>query len=396
MKKQTINKIITKKFNDWLNSITDPIVKEAVRKNTIITGGCITSMFLKEKVNDFDVYFKDIRTTYLVAEYYAKIMSDLHSTDIRPQVCLKYEDNKFVENISGSDLPISKGGWLGLELLKELRESNINNSNDNEEKYKSFLDNILNTYIPSELEDIKYRVRCFIQSKGVVGDPNAQYDDSEEIAEDNVLDEIEENVVATEALNYNVTNPKVDQKTEDVFNKYKPIFISSNAITLSHKIQIVLRFYGDPAVIHSNYDFIHVTNYWTSWDQKIVTNTRALESILAKELLYIGSRYPLASIIRMKKFINRGWTCNAGQIVKMVMQLNDLDLNNPYILEEQLTGVDVAYFHQLLRTIRQKYENALANNSEFDVRSYFLSVVSKMFDGDDINQEKKEIDASFN
>src|SRR3546814_2013322 len=45
---------------------------------------------------------------------------------------------------------------------------------------------------------------------------------------------------------------------------YRPVFVSTNAITLSDKIQIVLRFYGEADAIHENYDFVHCTNYWTS------------------------------------------------------------------------------------------------------------------------------------
>src|SRR3546814_1364029 len=47
---------------------------------------------------------------------------------------------------------------------------------------------------------------------------------------------------------------------------YRPVFMSTNAITLSDKIQIVLRFYGEADAIHENYDFVHCTNYWTSKD----------------------------------------------------------------------------------------------------------------------------------
>lgn len=77
-----------------------------------------------------------------------------------------------------------------------------------------------------------------------------------------------------------------------------------------------------------------------------------MECILAKELFYIGSKYPLASIIRIRKFIKRGWQINAGQIVKMAFQLQSFDLSNPKTLEDQLTGVDLAYFAMLIEAIQ--------------------------------------------
>jgi hypothetical protein len=134
--------------------------------------------------------------------------------------------------------------------------------------------------------------------------------------------------------------------------KFEPIFMSSNAITLSDKIQIVVRFYGEPEQIHANYDFIHCTCYWKSWDEELVTPVKALTSMMSKELIYVGSKYPLCSLIRIRKFIARKWTISAGQMLKMVLQLNELDLTDLHTLQDQLVGVDSAYFAQLLEVLQ--------------------------------------------
>ena len=160
--------------------------------------------------------------------------------------------------------------------------------------------------------------------------------------------------------------------------EYIPVFLSTNAITLTNDIQLVLRFYGEPEEIHKNYDFIHATNYWTSKDNKLVLNTKALECILTKELLYTGSKYPLCSIIRTKKFIRRGWTINAGQYVKMALQLNELDLTDPAVLEEQLTGVDSAYITLFLRWFKGNKQNI----PEKDYVPYLTTVIDRIFDGE--------------
>ncbi len=136
--------------------------------------------------------------------------------------------------------------------------------------------------------------------------------------------------------------------------KYRPVFLSSNAITLSDKVQLVTRFFGDPDKIHKNYDFVHCTNYWTSWDNQLVLRPEAVESLLAKELRYVGSKYPLCSVIRTRKFIQRGWACTAGQYLKMIMQLQELDLKDVAVLEEQLTGVDTAYFVEVIEALKKR------------------------------------------
>src|SRR5690606_31837566 len=101
----------------------------------------------------------------------------------------------------------------------------------------------------------------------------------------------------------------------DSGKSYDVTFMTSNAITLNNGLQIIIRFTGDPETIHSNFDFIHATNYWT-WEAGVVYNVEALASTHEKRLYYFGSKFPVASIFRLKKFIERGWRISAGEMVK--------------------------------------------------------------------------------
>jgi hypothetical protein len=134
----------------------------------------------------------------------------------------------------------------------------------------------------------------------------------------------------------------------------------------------VIRFYGDPATIHENYDFVHCTNYWTSETRRIITNTQALECILGRELKYVGSKYPVASLFRTRKFIKRGWHITAGQMFKIANQVSKLDLNNFTILQDQLTGVDMAYFEELINKLKSK-------NSDTVDSSYLIQLIDEIF-----------------
>lgn len=294
MKTKTIRQALQKKFEDWQKSITDEQLREKVGKGTIITGGAIASMLLREEVSDYDIYFRDKDTAVAVAQYYV--------AQFKPR--LK----------SGIECPI---------------------------------------YVESETD----RVRVVIKSAGIVSEKGTEkpYEYFEgapdERAEGYVSD------VMTDMGNiedqYQETEKKALDTTEEGAKKYRPVFMSTNAITLSNKVQLVLRFYGEPDVIHENYDFVHCTNYWSSWDNKLTLRPAALEALLTKELRYVGSKYPICSIIRLRKFIARQWTVNAGQILKMIMQVNELDLKNPDVLQEQLTGVDSAYFCQLMEKLKE-------------------------------------------
>lgn len=154
-----------------------------------------------------------------------------------------------------------------------------------------------------------------------------------------------------------ISSKALNESEDDEKNpKYDVVYISPNAITLSNKVQLIIRFYGEAEEIHKNYDYVHCTSYWTSWNNELVLNPLALESILCKELKYVGSLYPICSIVRLRKFLARGWTINAGQIMKMCWQISKLNLEDIKVLEDQMVGVDSAYFAQLIVMLKQKDE----------------------------------------
>jgi hypothetical protein len=167
---------------------------------------------------------------------------------------------------------------------------------------------------------------------------------------------------------------------EDKAPKYRVQYVSPNAISLSHNVQIILRFYGTPEEIHSNYDFVHCTNYWLSSDKKLYLNQKALESIITKELQYVGSKYPVASMIRIRKFIQRGWSCNAGVHLKIAFQISRLDMEDVSVLEDQLVGVDVGYFIAFIGAMKAAQEAHKNENKPFVITyTYVCEVIDRIF-----------------
>lgn len=306
MKAKTIRGAMRRKINDWVDSIQDDQVKQLVKNNTIVTGGSIASMLLGEKVNDYDVYFRDRETTLAVAEYYIKQFNANASTS--------FKDASKVVSISLDDTQSDR-------VSIKVQSAGIAFEEDNDQ-YQYF--------------------------EGVA-DPDAAADYVEEVMEQGVPDTI-----------------------EDSKPKYRPVFLSTNAITLSDKVQIVLRFYGEPDELHENYDFVHCMNYWDHGKSELVLKPEALECLLARELRYIGSKYPVCSVIRTRKFIQRGWKINAGQYLKMAMQISELDLHDIRVLQDQLTGVDVAYFQEVIDKLKVK------NNEKVD-STYLMEIINRMF-----------------
>ena len=264
MRRKAIAERLAKVHSEWCESIHDPDVRRLVEENTIITGGCITSMLLGEEVNDYDMYFTNKETTLAVANYYV---------------------NKYKSECSGN-----------IEVLDCANKEIVDT-----ERLNGIFD--------------ESRIYILIPSSGV---------------------------------------SKYEKTSSDVKNKvsYLPKVFTCNAITLDNDVQLIIRFHGDASEIHENFDFIHATCYWESGSGKVTLPPEALECIVNRQLIYRGSKYPLSSIIRTRKFIKREWNITGGEYLKMCFQLSLLDLTDVNVLSDQLAGVDTSYFMAIIEIIR--------------------------------------------
>jgi len=204
--------------------------------------------------------------------------------------------------------------------------------------------------VPIELVDDDGRIKVVVKSAGVVGEEATEYAYFEADPDPTDQDAFLETVFTV-----------AEEAEEEEKPPYRPIFLSTNAITLSDKIQMVIRFYGSPSDVKSTYDFLHVTGYWCSWTNKLSITKGALWALLNKELVVIngGTQYPVAAICRIRKFLNRGFHINAGQILKLCFAVNELDLADFKVLEDQLTGVDWVYFQELLSFIQANKDECM-------------------------------------
>ena len=319
MKAKTIRRVIRAKIDDWLASIEDEELRYDLRNKIIVTGGAIASMLLRERVSDYDVYLRDRESCIRLAEYYVARFKPAQREGIS---CKIYVDKDQPDRVS---VVIKSAGIASEDGSERPYEYFETSSEDENDKGASYVARIMDN--PGDIEDAREETE--------------------------------------EALG----------NREDDGPRYRPVFMSSNAITLSHSLQIVTRFYGEPREIHDNYDFVHCMNYWQSWGdaaESLTLRPEALEALLTRELKYVGSRYPICSLIRVRKFVGRGWTINAGQILKMAMQISELDLSNYNTLRDQLTGVDAAYFCEVLAKLRERDPDKI--NS-----AYLVEIIDRMF-----------------
>lgn len=329
MLEKTMKKVLTRQINKWLATITDDDVREAAAKDLIVTGGCFTSMILNEDVNDIDCYFRTKGTVVKVAEYYANVWNESRG-----------EQRNAIDKIT--KVFVLDGASPSQEILdyygvKDLKDSPA----------------VMVSNCAPE------RVKIIFPSDGIVGRQDEEGDTLDPLSMVEEVDEV-----------------KVDEVEEAEPRDYVPVFMSTNAITLSRGVQIVVRFYGEPDEIHDTYDFEHCKAFYDHGKRVLSIPNGVYEATINKTLIYTGSRYPVCSVFRLRKFIGRGWHINAGQILKMCMQISAIDLLDIDVLEDQLIGVDSLYFMQLIEQFRKKQ----SEDDGFTLTApYLLSVIDKIF-----------------
>lgn len=306
MQRKTVTKIIKKKLEEWLESITDVQLRKDVRENIVVLGGSITSLLQNLPVNDYDIFIKDMDVLLRLAKYYVpKYVLDGR---LRDDYLFKHYTEKYNSE---------------LEARARMKD-----------------------YLQTDKSEMTVRLKNLKPDQIKLNIPSAGY------------------------------SPEREENDE---RKYLPVFLSQNAISLTDDIQIVLRFHGDSSEVVKTFDFIHATNYFT-YEEGLVTNIKALESILTKQLSYQGSLYPLTSIIRIKKFLQRGWSINAGEMLKIMFQVSELDLKDPEVLEEQLIGVDIAYFADLITALRGEDSGSITSES-------INRLIDKVFNESEIEED---------
>jgi hypothetical protein len=280
----------------WLSSKEREEAVAIVENNTVVSGGCISSMLLGEPVKDYDIYFSSYHSALFMAKLFTKIF--LLQEDMAERRA-RVEEYKHV-NIRGEE---------------------------------------------------ESRIRIFIKRVGVL-----EADDPQEVSE-----------------------PSISGKSEEL---YRPIFLSQNAVTLSGDIQLVFRFWGEPSKIHSTYDYAHAMCYYTN-GEGLVTPLQALESILTRRLVYCGSLYPICSLFRLRKFMKRGWSISAGELLKLASNITRVDLEIIDTLTDQLQGVDTTYMMSLIRELRTGVNDYKSNNpshSDKEYREWAITMISELVD----------------
>lgn len=171
---------------------------------------------------------------------------------------------------------------------------------------------------------------------------------------------------------------------------YQPgelICFTKNSLTFkgSHcNYQIITKYAGETTSVLDNFDFIHTMIAYNHSSNKFIygnlyDNEIIMSSILQKQLVYHHSEYPVSSLFRLKKYVQRGYDINVTSLVKLCFDIGLIDLTNPVVLQEQLTGLDML----ILSNIINKFsDNEIIDRTVID--DVINEVMNRSFEIDNI------------
>lgn len=132
---------------------------------------------------------------------------------------------------------------------------------------------------------------------------------------------------------------------------YLPKLITDNSVNLTDKVQIILKFCGQPADIVAKFDWKHIKSWWCC-NNGLHLCDDVYKLIVEKDLVYTGSEFPLSSVLRLRKFIKKGWHVSTKTMTNIVLDVvSEFDqsyFDEPEVeakidvntLVKQLNGVD--------------------------------------------------------
>jgi hypothetical protein len=114
------------------------------------------------------------------------------------------------------------------------------------------------------------------------------------------------------------TDIKFDKKDLSKEKVYLPKLITENSVNLTDKVQVILKFVGTPEEVTKHFDWQHIKSYFTIKDGLKLTED-VYRLVIEKELIYTGSNYPLSSLLRLRKYLKKGWTVSTKTMIHIIL-----------------------------------------------------------------------------
>jgi hypothetical protein len=109
--------------------------------------------------------------------------------------------------------------------------------------------------------------------------------------------------------------------------KGKTLIVTDNAVSFDNRLQIITRWVGTPKEVVGQFDFLHNMFYFQNGKVEALVDWKYL---FEKKLYYNEERARdiCGTIIRVKKFVERGFTITNKEMSKMLLKLHEVGFND--------------------------------------------------------------------
>ena len=153
-------------------------------------------------------------------------------------------------------------------------------------------------------------------------------------------DKVTEIASAPGTVNITVRSSGIWLNTNEELKPYEPKCITGNAISLNDKVQLITKFVGTPDEVHKNFDFVHCMCYYDPFGNNLVVPCGRCGKHDDEGVEVPRVALPSCQRHSYPQVHQEGWSINAGQYLKMILQLQGLNLYDLNVLKDQLMGVD--------------------------------------------------------
>lgn len=151
--------------------------------------------------------------------------------------------------------------------------------------------------------------------------------------------------------------------------------ITENSINFSSKIQIITKWYGKYQDVVELFDFEHLKAVYSIKDERMYIPMGIYPLLLNKELVYTGSMFPLSSLLRLRKFLKRGWTISTKDMIRIVLETHSY-LTKSY--NKSTNNLNTTAFYDGL--------------TDVDIRNIYDYKISQMIDVNEFYRQLNGVD----
>jgi len=128
-------------------------------------------------------------------------------------------------------------------------------------------------------------------------------------------------------------------------------FVSDTAITFKNdEVCVQLCKYPEGTIedILDKFDFTIAQAGYDFKAHEFVLHEKFLYHLANRRLVYnVDSEFPISSLFRMKRYLQRGFKCAAIDMIKLTLKIHSLHLGDYKELRRQLLGIDVLFLKEL-------------------------------------------------